>query len=409
MQQQLENTLYHLTGKTDLSEVSLYDLELLSNKFPYFAPIHFFKAAKLKQGDGNLFWRQSQQTALFFSNPFWLQYQLNNNLNGHSKEGDIFSAFKIPSYKAPVLQPDNTEEITKASSEEFNTNEIASETIIEAIIPESEAPTQSSAEIEEIKQEINTTSSFALPANNESVRPIEIPTIENIKSMMGDWRNNAANTSVVVETIAQQQPSSPPEENTPIVTHAVTLAEQATSNVKEQMLEVLPEMEENMPTTEEVAPDLEEKTKSKLSSILSNQAADFKKPVSANAQFEYESPSTSPSIDYFASQGINIDLTKIPQDKLTVQLRRFTDWLKQMRNASPNPDDLGTDPELENAVQIIARTSNESKEVVTEAMAEVLCKQGLKDKAAQLYIKLSFLNPDKSAYFAAKIQELKGI
>ena len=36
-------------------------------------------------------------------------------------------------------------------------------------------------------------------------------------------------------------------------------------------------------------------------------------------------------------------------------------------------------------------------------------KQGKLDKAIQLYIKLSFLNTDKSAYFATKIQQLKGI
>jgi hypothetical protein len=46
---------------------------------------------------------------------------------------------------------------------------------------------------------------------------------------------------------------------------------------------------------------------------------------------------------------------------------------------------------------------------VTETMAEVLEKQGQLDKAIQLYIKLSFINPEKSAYFAAKIQQLKGI
>ena len=40
-------------------------------------------------------------------------------------------------------------------------------------------------------------------------------------------------------------------------------------------------------------------------------------------------------------------------------------------------------------------------------MAEVLVKQGKIDKAVQVYIKLSFLDPDKSAYFAKKIEQLK--
>ncbi len=80
-----------------------------------------------------------------------------------------------------------------------------------------------------------------------------------------------------------------------------------------------------------------------------------------------------------------------------------------MKSENPNPVDLGTRKDLEEAVELIAQSSNESKEVLTESMADVLQKQGQIDKAIQLYIKLSFLNPEKSAYFAAKIQHLKGI
>ena len=136
--------------------------------------------------------------------------------------------------------------------------------------------------------------------------------------------------------------------------------------------------------------------------------ADFKKPVEENAKLDFEKEPFH-TIDYFASQGIKIDLTKQPQDKLTIQLRRFTDWLKQVKGQSPNPQDLGTDPELEKAIAIIAKTSIAAREIVTETMADVFIKQGKVDKAIQLYIKLSFLDPHKSAYFAEKIQQLKGI
>lgn len=60
-------------------------------------------------------------------------------------------------------------------------------------------------------------------------------------------------------------------------------------------------------------------------------------------------------------------------------------------------------------IQQIADSSNTVREVVTEAMASVLERQGKKEKAIELYKKLSFLNPDKSAYFAGKITILKGI
>lgn len=146
----------------------------------------------------------------------------------------------------------------------------------------------------------------------------------------------------------------------------------------------------------------------KLSGLLSEQLADFKKPVTATDQLEIETERLH-TIDYFASQGIKVDLNKMPQDKLTSQLRKFTDWLKEMKHLQQQPNDLGTGSDLEQTVALIAENSNESREVVTETMAEVLEKQGQTEKAIQLYIKLSFINPEKSAYFAAKIQHLKGI
>lgn len=173
----------------------------------------------------------------------------------------------------------------------------------------------------------------------------------------------------------------------------------------------IPDNPSDVDDTEEVAPDDTEVLPlpdAKLSGILSEQLADFKKPVDASDKLEIETERLH-TIDYFASQGIRVDLSKIPQDKLTSQLRKFTDWLKEMKHQNQQPSDLGTGSDLEQAVALIAENSNESREVVTETMAEVLEKQGQTEKAIQLYIKLSFINPEKSAYFAAKIQHLKGI
>jgi len=146
----------------------------------------------------------------------------------------------------------------------------------------------------------------------------------------------------------------------------------------------------------------------KIANLLSEQLADFKKPVSEEAKLEITREPLH-TTDYFASQGIKIDLSQIPQDKLTTQLRRFTDWLKYMKTDNSTTVNLESRHDLEEAVVLIANTSNEQKEIVTETMAEIFQKQGQLDKAIQLYIKLSFINPEKSAYFAAKIQHLKGI
>ena len=44
--------------------------------------------------------------------------------------------------------------------------------------------------------------------------------------------------------------------------------------------------------------------------------------------------------------------------------------------------------------------------LISEALAEILAKQGKKDKAISMYKKLSLRNPEKSTYFADLINEL---
>lgn len=204
-----------------------------------------------------------------------------------------------------------------------------------------------------------------------SAPPLQIPSVESVKEMM--------------EKIRQQEASG--------------LLEQ------EQEPEPDEYIEEEDAVTETADAD------SKIAGILSNQLADFKKPVEADATLDIETEKRKlHTIDYFASQGIKIDLSTIPQDKLTAHLRKFTDWLKQVKNTqATSTHDLGTSLEMEKAVAEGAKNSNETREILTETMADVLEKQGQVDKAIQLYIKLSFINPEKSSYFAAKIEQLKGI
>ncbi len=151
--------------------------------------------------------------------------------------------------------------------------------------------------------------------------------------------------------------------------------------------------------------ETDELVNEKLSSILQSQADEFHKPIEVEAEIPVENVPYH-RVDYFDSQGIKLEEEKA-NDKLGTQLRKFTDWLKQMKRANSNSAELETDEAGESKVKNIAEHSNEQGEVVTEAMAEVLAKQGKPEQAVQIYQKLSFNNPSKSAYFAAKIEELK--
>jgi len=112
------------------------------------------------------------------------------------------------------------------------------------------------------------------------------------------------------------------------------------------------------------------------------------------------------TIDYFASQGIRLTLDENPTDQLGKQLKSFTDWLKVMRRLPQKEKEIVPDRVAEQAIQSIAAHSIEGKEVLTETMAEVLAMQGMPERARIVYEKLSLLNPGKSAYFAAKIEQL---
>ena len=113
------------------------------------------------------------------------------------------------------------------------------------------------------------------------------------------------------------------------------------------------------------------------------------------------------TVDYFASQGINFKEEEKPTDKFGQQLRSFTDWLKTMKRLPAGETSTTEEPLAEKKVEQMAEHSIKEREIITVAMAEVWEKQGNKAKAIDIYSKLSLLEPSKSPYFAAKIEELK--
>lgn len=114
------------------------------------------------------------------------------------------------------------------------------------------------------------------------------------------------------------------------------------------------------------------------------------------------------TIDYFASQGIKLSQEVPVNDRLGRQLRSFTDWIKTMKKL-PQADLEHQMDEVGMAERITAMAAGSvlAREVLTETMAEVLVKQGNFSGAIELYHKLSLAHPNKSVYFAARIEHLK--
>lgn len=143
-------------------------------------------------------------------------------------------------------------------------------------------------------------------------------------------------------------------------------------------------------------------------SVVSNISLPETKADVANIQtLTDETPLFEPlyTTDYFASQGIKLSEEKFANDKLGRQLKSFTEWLKTMKKVHPGQkvDSIVID----STVEKLAEKSNEDAEIVTEAMAEVYESQGKFKKAKEIYQKLSLQNPAKSAFFAAKLEQIK--
>ncbi len=113
------------------------------------------------------------------------------------------------------------------------------------------------------------------------------------------------------------------------------------------------------------------------------------------------------TVDYFASQGIKWKEEEKPADKFGQQLKNFNEWLKTMKRLPVSEIAKKTEPVAEKKVEEMAEHSLEDRDVITETMAEVWEKQGNTAKAIEIFSKLCLLEPSKSAYFAAKIEELK--
>lgn len=231
-------------------------------------------------------------------------------------------------------------------------------------------------------------------------------------AVSSDWENVEP-----VRNEAFTAESSIVESEDAVTTDEIFVTEPADSEAEENILPA-----DDVFVTEPINEDVDEETDASegendsamasenISRVLSEQAKIFQQPVADEQDILIENEPFH-TVDYFASQGIALETELPSQDQLEAKMRKFTDWLKQMKHGhkTKQPLDLGTPPELEHAARNIAESSNTPKEVATEAMADVLIKQGKLEKAIEVYLKLSFLNPEKSAYFASKIQDLKGI
>ncbi|MFT3750814.1 MAG: hypothetical protein QM768_21050 [Agriterribacter sp.] len=337
----VNDILDHLFQKQTLEDVDAGDIEQLIIKYPFYAPAQYLLAKKYQQSGGDIYTDQQKKTALYFTNPHWLNALLHPE----------------------ALPEDHVEYIEKATG-------AAGETVVDIV---EEQPVVEDKAEEIVIDQVPDTAIAAQEENVESVQPAE--------------NNEALTPELPVAEIKTG------EEVLEQLTGAGTNVENKEENADDGVIEeTLLQEDVRLPTGD---------------FSLAQAKAAFDQPLPAD-DYAGDIIPIEPlhTVDYFASQGIKLSHEYEGKDKLSKKLKSFTEWLKTMKKIHPERLEAEMDNNTQSSIQNIAEHSNEQKEVLTEAMAEVYARQGLHKKAIETYQKLSLLNPDKRVYFAAKISKL---
>jgi hypothetical protein len=334
--------------------LTIEEIDKVIDRYPYFAVLHFIKAGKLMAEEHAEAGSSAAKAALYFSNPHWLQYQLHRQVKNEDLDetmAEIMTTHADPEFYEELEEGDAVPEAGGGQDkleEAFDDKRIYIEAAREILV-----------ETDEIVPAIEQTES------EETIIDEIVPAVENT------WED---------ETM--------PDEIVP----AVEINWEETLKTKIPEEEDIDQQDEAIPADE--LPALEMKSVE----FSTDDVNDFLVPIEPLY-----------TIDYFASVGIKLPVDEMPNDQLARKLKSFTEWLKSMKKLQPDKFDRQMDKDMENHIRTAAEHSNDSQEIFTEVLAEVYLKQGLEDKAVEVFKKLSLLEPTKSAYFAARIREIKEI
>lgn len=142
--------------------------------------------------------------------------------------------------------------------------------------------------------------------------------------------------------------------------------------------------------------------------------------------------------NYFLGQGIEVNSTlpvkETPLGKLSLEkdlmvVMSFSEWLSYLESRTQKLREEEADKSAlramwqkqklsaaledeeeeipDNVFELAINSITAKEEVVSESMAAVYALQGKKEKALEMYKKLSLQNPEKSAYFAKKVDDIQ--
>ncbi|MDR3716538.1 MAG: hypothetical protein P4L51_27345 [Puia sp.] len=453
---QMQHIIRHLFQANSLDEVPRERLEELVEQYPSFGVGHYLLSKKLQAQGSDRFLQETAKTNLYFINPYWLEWllgdtgkppgerlPLSKRVAGNGQTADGPSEPVTDAVAAPIAELVAVV-VTETETLKFPDTGSASGTApvpgdpIGSVTEEStkmHPPAEHSvvSEAGELVTAEEAAPVTGFTTGQDDIARVATPVVPTEEEREQPWQQEAEKTEreenegpiVDEEAVVLQQEDLPATEilaahqelsrdelsrhseeitgeREPVASSGATLSEPLPSEETAHEAVVVPE--EITPAGEPAGPAVE---------------VPIETPAQAGEELRREQPASAAppepvlaidpyhTIDYFASQGIRLVLDDNPSDKLGKQLKSFTEWLRVMKRLPQKQEEPVTDPATEHRILAFAAHSNETREIVTETMAEVLAMQGMLGKAADVYRKLSLLNPDKSAYFAAKIEQLK--
>jgi len=422
MQDQLNTVIRQLFGKDSLGDVSEETLRRFTEKYPYSPIGHLLLSKKLRQSKTDGFELQAAKSVLYFNNPLWFDWLLSMQHVKDNEEND--DAIKDePSPIDPLIaetipeeetvQEDKSEEVPKEITvEETTGQESFDDEIIENIgfneVKEPQ-PEEETVFKEDSEKAVSEPEEFTKWGSQKNDDPDAVTETDEEKHEAPVAKPNEFDTydDEIVENagFAPEDSATAPEKISEEVSEEVV-----ESNTEQHQSTALfnSELSENsgFESDQQDETSIESQESMNTDSDLIGRTLDSEIKAPSNDDVVFEPYHT---IDYFASQGIKLKQEDLEKDKFGKQLRSFTEWLRSMKKipGSQTPQTLESEPRDSDSIRRKADESNEGKEIETETMAEVWAKQGNISKAIDIYRKLSLSNPDKSHYFAAKIEQLK--
>lgn len=346
MNARINQLVKSLLLKDSLEQCSLHEVEQFAERYPYFGAAQLLLTKKLQSENPSRYTEQLQKTYLFFHNPLWVEQLLSD-----TGTADIKKAAPASPVEEKVVVEKTEQAIPAKVEEEAG--------------PVAAAPIFTATTKEEI------------PAAVQAYEPT-VP-----ESVSADTTVQAFHVETVlpvapVPDVAVENVPAPVTEETPAVIQSET------AKSPEGNMEISDQLNDPVIEKEEFNPGMPD-------AITGNELL-------------FEPYHT---VDYFASQGIKFREDEVPKDKFAQQLKSFTGWLRTLKKLPATEMAKTPVSVAEHKVEQLAEYSLKEGDIVTETMAEVWEKQGNNGKAIEIYRKLSLLEPAKSTYFAAKIEELK--